>query len=308
MNCHMAFADIPIKDAASHIFRRPFLFVNPAAPMMQIATFLAIGPQIYVDGLIVVNESKKPIGRISSKHIIFNIIVNGYPGWLERTAEQIMDDFAATIDMNSHLSEVIEVFDKTRFAFVPIIAKDDTRGDSEAEVIASLSIRDILPIVAKANIDRSIKDLSSPLLSVDKKMSIRDAIDLMFKESIRNIGIKENADNDDHDDNSSSSNTNKSKLLRIVNDRKILEFLLSHNGKEIMRKNGIAGLADIDIINHLDMIAPKKVKYNTTVTMAAELLMDIHNPFLILEDGDDNYYSIVTPWDIVMKTVKSHHM
>lgn len=302
----MALADIPIKDAASHIFRRPFLFVNPTAPMMQIATFLAIGPQIYVDGLVVINESKQPVGRISSKHIIFNIIVNGYPGWLERTAEQIMDDFAATIDMNSPLSKVIEVFDKTRFAFVPIIAKDDTHGGSEAEVIASLSIRDILPIVAKANIDRSIKDLSSPLLSVDKKMSIRDAIDFMFKDGIRNIGIKENADNDDQDDNSSSSNSNKTKLLRIINDRKILEFLLSHNGKEIMRKNGIAGLADVDIINHLDMISAKKVKYDTTVSRAARLLIDIHNPFLILEDGSDDY-SIVTPWDIVMKTVKSDH-
>jgi CBS domain-containing protein len=304
---NMDLADIPIKDAAAHIFRRPFLFVNPTAPMMQIATLLAIGPQIYVDGLVVINESKQAIGRISSKHIIFNIIVNGYPGWLGRTAEQIMDDFAATIDMNSPLSKAIEVFDKTRFAFVPIIAKDDIHGGSEAEVIASLSIRDILPIVAKANIDRSIKDLSSPLLSVDKKMSVRDAIDLMFKDGIRNIGIKENTDNDDYDDNR-SSNSNKTKLLCIINDRKILEFLLSHNGKEIMRKNGIAGLADIDTINHLDMIAAKNVKYDTTVSMAARLLMDIGNPFLILEDRSDDY-SIVTPWDIVMKTMKSdHHM
>ncbi|HET7284953.1 MAG TPA: hypothetical protein VFI70_09735 [Nitrososphaeraceae archaeon] len=66
-----ALLDIPIKDAAAHIFRRPFLFVNPTAHMLQIATFLAIGPQIYADGLIVINESNnKPIGRISSKHAI----------------------------------------------------------------------------------------------------------------------------------------------------------------------------------------------------------------------------------------------
>jgi hypothetical protein len=132
-------------------------------------------------------------------------------------------------------------------------------------------------------------------------MSIRDAIDLMFKESIRNIGIKENADNNDHNDD--DSNSNKTKLLRIINDRKILEFLLSHNGKQIMRRNGIAALADIDIINHLDMIAAKKVKCDTNVSMAAGLLMDIRNPFLILEDGSGDY-SIVTPWDIVMKTMK----
>ena len=39
------------------------------------------------------------------------------------------------------------------------------------------------------NIDRPIKDLSSQLISVDKKSSIRNAIDLMIKQGIRNIGI-----------------------------------------------------------------------------------------------------------------------
>ena len=40
------------------------------------------------------------------------------------------------------------------------------------------------------NIDRPIKDLSSPLISVDKNSSIRYAIDLMIKQGIRNIGIR----------------------------------------------------------------------------------------------------------------------
>jgi len=172
---------IPIKDAAAHIFRRPYLFVNPNAHTLQIATFLAIGPQIYVDGLVVINESKKPIGRIGSKHIISNILSIGYPDWLETTAEQITDDFAGTVDMNLPLSKVIEVFDKTRFAFVPIIAKDDnSRGSEATKTVASLSIRDILPLIARTNIDRPIKDLCSPLISVDKNTSIRNAIDFML--------------------------------------------------------------------------------------------------------------------------------
>lgn len=44
----------------------------------------------------------------------------------------------------------------------------------------------------------------------------------MMKQGVRNVGIKE--DNDSNDD-SSNNNNNKTKL-RIVNDRKILEFLL----------------------------------------------------------------------------------
>ncbi|MGC1928471.1 MAG: hypothetical protein WA667_05805 [Candidatus Nitrosopolaris sp.] len=43
-------------DVASHIFKRPFLFVEPNTRMLQIATFLAIGPQIYVDGVIVMDD------------------------------------------------------------------------------------------------------------------------------------------------------------------------------------------------------------------------------------------------------------
>jgi hypothetical protein len=62
-------SDIQIKNAAPHIFRRPFLFVEPNTRMLEIATFLAIGPQIYVDGLIVVSDNDKgrrtrPIGRV----------------------------------------------------------------------------------------------------------------------------------------------------------------------------------------------------------------------------------------------------
>jgi predicted transcriptional regulator len=285
MNLDKALLDIPIKDATSHIFRRPFLSVDATDHMLQIATILGIGPQIYVDGLVVINSNKRPIGRISSKHIISNILARGYPGWLESTAEQMMDEFAGAIDRNLPLRKAIEVFDKTRFAFVPIIAEedDDDENSEVPVVVASLSIRDILPLIAKANIDRSIKDISSPLVSVNKNTTIKDAVDLMFRKGVRNIGVNHNVDE-----------------LRIINDRKILEFLLSHDGKELMRKNGIAGLADADIINHLDMIIAKSVMSDTTASRAAELLIDIHNPFLILED-DGGGYSIVTPWDIVMK-------
>ena len=249
--------------------------------MLQIATILAIGPQIYVDGLVVMNSDKRPIGRISSKHIISNILTNGYPGWLESTAEQMMDEFAGTVDRNLPLRKAIEVFDKTRFAFVPVISKehDEDKNLEASVVVASLSIRDILPSIAKANIDRSIKDISSPLVSVNKNTTIKDAVDLMFKKGIRNIGINNNVDDDDD------------KSLRMVNDRKILEFLLSHVGKELMMKNGVVGLADAHIINHLDVIIAKSVMCDTTASMAAELLMDIHNPFLILEDGGGGNYS-----------------
>ena len=80
------------------------------------------------------------------------------------------------------MGKVLEVFDKTKFAFVPLTANNsndkfgsthDSRvKEEEEELVASISIRDILPVIAKMNIDRPIKDLSSPLISVDKNSSI----------------------------------------------------------------------------------------------------------------------------------------
>jgi hypothetical protein len=51
-----------------------------------------------------------------------NITNIGYPEWLELTALQIMDDFTGSLDMNSSLGKLLDVFNKTKLAFVPITA------------------------------------------------------------------------------------------------------------------------------------------------------------------------------------------
>jgi hypothetical protein len=48
----------PITDIVPHIFKRPVLSVSPTDSLFQVGTFLAIGPQIYVDGLVVVDGQK----------------------------------------------------------------------------------------------------------------------------------------------------------------------------------------------------------------------------------------------------------
>jgi hypothetical protein len=68
-------------------------------------------------------------------------------------------------------------------------------------------------------------------------------------------------------------------------------------------KKGIIRLADISFIDNLDTTLTT-VNSNTTISGAAELLMDVHNPFLIYE-GDENEVSIIIPWDIVMKLLMS---
>lgn len=82
--------DISIRESADQIFKRPSLSISPETLLPQVATFLAIGPQIYVDGLVV-TVGKDPVGRISSKHILQNTINSKYTDWLNTTASELMD-------------------------------------------------------------------------------------------------------------------------------------------------------------------------------------------------------------------------
>jgi hypothetical protein len=57
--------------------KRPFLFVYPDTKLLELTTFLAIGPEIYVDGLVVVVEinhdgkrMQTPIGGIGGRNVL----------------------------------------------------------------------------------------------------------------------------------------------------------------------------------------------------------------------------------------------
>jgi predicted transcriptional regulator len=296
-------ADIQIKDAAPHIFQRPILFIGSDTQMLHVATFLAIGPEIYVEGLLVMDDNVqrgKPIGRISSRHIISTILDCGYPDCMRKKASQMIDGLVMPLEMDSPLKRALEVFKTTGFAFVPILAKSDDMVELHSfGVAASLTIRDILPLIAKAGISILVKEIASRLISLNGETSVRETVDYMLDKSIRNIGIKRELAYQVDSSIGRDERKKDVKLYRIINDRNILEFLLSHNGREVLYRKGIIRLADISFIHNLDTTLTT-VNSNTTTSGAAELLMDVHNPFLIYE-SDENEVNIITPWDIVIK-------
>lgn len=261
--------DITIRDSVPQIFKRPYLSVLPDSTLMQIAPFMAIGPQIYVDGLIVL-EGEIPIGKISSKQILLAIINSKYPDWLKKTALQIMDTSEISLEMDYPLSRAIDIFNQTSFAFIPIT--------KSGLVVASLSVRDVLPVIMTTTFQGTLKDIASPLVLISKRTNLKVALNLMFQKKIRNIIVESNNG------------------YGIINDRKILEFLFSQNGRKIMDMNSLGIQAvEIDLV---DKLSAMRVSDTTTVSKAAELLTDINTPCVLLNK------SIVTPWDIVMKTIE----
>ena len=354
--------DDSVIDVFPEIFERPFLFVYSNTKLIELSTYLAIGPQIYADGMLVFQQQKegenqqkvgggamidrrKVIGRISGKDIICHIIKSDFSPYPDplyaKTASEIMDVITNNeiIKKDSSLRRVIEVFKETRFAFVPIIGTQLLKGNKfpndnnqEAEeVTAALSIREFLSLFTGAHRNNSninnnintqekisipVKEISSNLVSVSKYDSIKDAIDIMINRGIRNIGIK----------------NQNSDLVGVINDRNIIEFLLSprwrlkeiidsieHNGETRNNESTQINIKEViadsnnsndnsghvpsinSIISNLRIIPISEIKIeeNTTISKAAELLMDIHNPFLVLQREN----AIVTPWDIVMKTI-----
>jgi hypothetical protein len=83
----------------------------------------------------------------------------------------------------------------------------------------------------------------------------------MLNKSIRNIGIKRELSYQvDSRTIGGDERDKEAKLYRIINDRNILEFLLSHNGREVLYRKGIIRLADISFIDSFASIMGKMVK------------------------------------------------
>jgi CBS domain-containing protein len=275
-----------VVDVFPSIFKRPLIPIVLDTPLYQFSVFLAIGPEIYVDGLVVVEKNNQQVvGRLGCRNILSHLLKTHYSEWRSTTADQIMERShkeEEMINIDSPVSKVIELFKKTKFAFTPIT--------KDGNVVAILTIRDFLSIVMdKYNAETTpISQISSKLTSIDKNTDVLKAIDIMLMKGIRNIGI--------------SKNRNKpSEVIGVINDRKILEFLLSYTGRQIMKdleQKTISHVRLIRLTENLDIYPIREVPQDISIKSAATLLTEMERPFLILEGKD----KIVTPWDIVMKT------
>jgi predicted transcriptional regulator len=244
--------------------------VSPSDSLLQVATFLAIGPQIYVDGLVVL-DGHKAVGTIGGQHLIKHILCL-QEKWLDEKASEVMTKVNSSVEAAAPLRTVLNIFSKTRFAFCTITVN--------SKVAASLSLRDILKVVERSKLNVAANKLSSPLTYISKDASIGNALEMMLEKGIRNLAPMQG---------------NSQEMTSIVNDRKILEFLVSHDGRRMLElaTGGFEDLFKVKI-SVLDMLAAKIIAPDLPANAAAKLF-DIRAPCLLLDD------SIVTPWDIIMK-------
>ncbi|MEP0824269.1 MAG: CBS domain-containing protein [Nitrososphaera sp.] len=271
----LAEVERPIFDAVPHIFKRPLLSASPSDPLLQVATFLAIGPQIYVDGVVVLDNQKAVVGTIGGRQIIEHILYHPRD-WMQDTTSMVMNRAGHAVQADYPLRVALDVFDKTGFGFVPITVKQS--------VATSLSVRDVLRVVVASKLETPIERLSSPLVAVkNDNASIGEALEMMLEQDIRNVIVKDN----------NSAN------IAVLNDRKILEYLVSYGGREAIVSKGLDGLFETQI-NILELAPARSVDRDAPAGLAAELLLHLDTPCLLLAHD-----SIVTPWDVVMKGLRT---
>jgi hypothetical protein len=82
----------------------------------------------------------------------------------------------------------------------------------------------------------------------------------------------------------------------------ILEFIFSYEGRKIMHQGLGATALDSVSLNSLDMMAAPSISENQTISKTATMLRDINTPVLLFANN------IVTPWDVVMKTIGKEHL
>jgi CBS domain-containing protein len=312
MNVTDQLARLKVKEVFNDSAKRPFLFVYPDTKLLEVTTFLAIGPEIYVDGVVVVTEGSRngkkihmPVGMIGGKNVLRSMLDNSFD-WKEDffgdvTASQIMVETTQGdwVELESPLNKVVDVFGRTRFAFVPVVSTIKEHDNNKPAIIGTLTIRDFLPLIVNKKIQfnhhenkGTINQISSPIVSVSGDCTIKDAIGIMVNKGIRNIGILNCQSYDNEHKEKGNLEEKGSKIPCIVNDRKIMEFLLSHNRRAT--SNPI-----FSTVSDLDTIQTRATKSDISIMEAAQCLMDIKNQFLVLEGNE----YIVTPWDLIMKTV-----
>lgn len=263
--------NVTIYRLLSHVFRRPYLAVSPETSFIELGTYLAIGYQIYVDGLIVAVD-KRLVGRLSGRHILNRIIKMKYNEWPSITADQLMELSLSSVDRQASLIQLLELFYESRFALAPITNK--------GVLIGSIGIRDVLPLIRELNLDTPITTICSPMITISSSLSLKAAIELMLQKNIRNVVIERDRPSDHY----------------IINDRKILEFIFSYEGRKTIELNDCSAALSSISVDKIDSIPVVSVPKETTISKAATMLMNISTPLLVFDDY------LVTPWDVVMKT------
>lgn len=259
-----------IGEALPNIFRRTTPVLEPGTQMLLAASLLRFHQ---IDAL--------PIGfkpRQKKKYAVFgfsclsklqNTSPSKYSEFLELPCEDASLELS-TVNVDDSIEGLLRVFEKTRFGFAWV----------ESERLGGFaSLRDVLELYSDSSIDTSmlVGQVASPIFSMQAESKLSEVLREMFNHRFRRIFV----------DGENS----------VITDRRMIGYLFSASRLTETTKNPET-LLDARL-GDIDKMEPIWVKKETTVKQAALSMKDAVEECLVCEDG------VVTPWDLVMKPLKS---
>ncbi len=258
----MDILDLTIEDVLPSIFSKQCFIAYPQESVYTAAVCLIPAIDVYIDGVIVIDDNNKPIGRIGSKNILKAYKEHGV-GVFNHEIREVMYATNDSLKIDSTVRDVINDIISHGFGFVPIINNES--------ILSVVSIYDILKIILKMPLDLSIDKLGSKIITIDSNTSINDAVDIMLKNNIRRLFIKDN-------------------IPYLVTGRVILNFIIENS------------ISAIDVSNvSIDRLKIKGVVMNKDTDIKSIILALLNQTppsSVVINDH------VITPMDIIKNMIR----
>lgn len=262
-----------VGEALPNIFRRTSVVLEPGTQMLLAASLLRFHQ---IDALPIGFEPKQKkkfaVFGFSCLSKLLETPPAEYKKFLELPCESASLELS-TVDVVDSVESLLKVFERTKFGFAWV--ESDKLG-------GFASLRDLLELYGNGILgsNMSVEQVASPIFSMPASSRLSDVLQEMFSHKFRRIFV----------DGRNS----------VVTDRRIIGYLFSASRLTEISKNP-EKLLDAQL-GDLDKTEPIRVNNESTVKEAALSMKDAVEECLICDSG------VVTPWDIVMKPLKSGNL
>ncbi len=255
-----------IGEALPQVFQRSYPVVQPATEMLLAVSLLRFHQ---IDALPIefkaLQKKRLAVFGYSCLSKLLETRPRDYGSFLKLPARKAALELS-TIDVDSKISGLLRLFQKTKFGFAWV----------ESEKLGGFaSLRDLLELYGKGTIETHLKlaDLASPIFSLPKQTNIRSVLSEMFTRRIRRIFVEGSRS--------------------LVTDRSIIGYLFSPSRLGITSERPET-LLEVRL-GDLETLEPLKVSGTLSAKKGAGLIADQSQETLVCERG------VITPWDLIMK-------
>ncbi len=256
-----------IDEALPEIFARSYPVLEPSTKLLLALSLLRFHQ---IDALpLSIQRGQRTNLAVMGYSCLSNLLDTNpeeYGKYLEQPCKKVAQELA-TLPSGEELTELLELFRKSKFGFALIRGLDEIGG------LASL--RDLLAFYGDGlfSTDLTIGEVASPIFKMPGSESLKNALHAMFERRFRRIFVSETGG--------------------IVSDRSIIGYIFSSK-----RLNQIASAPETMLdatLNNVEKLKPQTISSKASIKIGANIIKSRIEECLVCEKG------VLTPWDLIVK-------